>query len=193
LTSNENPIVLIKTALGDIKAEIYLDKAPITASNFLRYVDEKLFNGSSFSRTVTLENQPTRTQPTDIKIEVIQSQVIPPLVEPETRISYASIYPPIVHETTEMTGLRHLDGSLSMARAKPGSATSSFMVCINDQPELNYGGKRNSDGQGFAVFGQVLEGMDVVRNIHQQPYGEVGGREQRLTPPIDILSIRRVN
>jgi len=86
-----------------------------------------------------------------------------------------------------MTGIKHLDGVLSMARMKPGTATSSFSICIGDQPELDYGGQRNRDGEGFAAFGMVTEGMDVVREIHRQPY-----EEQRLTPPIKIESIRKI-
>ena len=189
-----NPIVLIKTSLGDIKAEIFLDKAPITATNFLRYVDEGLLDGTTFFRTVTLENQPTKTQTTKIKIEILQGGTSSASREERKTLgSYPSVYPPIEHETTKATGLLHVAGSLSMARGKPGSATSSFMICISDQPEMDYGGMRNPDKQGFAVFGIVLEGMDVAKTIHKQPYGELDGREQRLTPPIDITTIRRIS
>jgi len=178
LTSPDgNPIVLISTFLGDIEVEIFQGRAPITSENFLRYVDDKLYDGTTFFRTVTMENQPN----SEVKIEVIQGGTMP-----EDRV-YPSTYPPIEHETTETTGLRHVDGAISMARMKPGTATSSFFICIGDQPELEYGGERNPDGQGFAAFGCVTEGMDVIRKIHKQPC-----EGQRLKPPIEIISSRRI-
>ena len=169
--------VLIKTALGDMEAELYGDKAPITVTNFLRYVDEGLFDGTTFFRVVTMENQPN----SPVKIEVVQGGT-----KFKDR-AYPSTYPPIEHETTEMTGVKHLNGVLSMARMKPGTATSSFSICIGDQPELDYGGKRNKDGQGFAAFGKVTKGMDIAREIHRQPTDG-----QMLAPPITIESIRRI-
>jgi len=176
MTLSDNPKVVIATPLGDIKMEIYADKAPVTSENFLRYVDDGLYDGTFFFRTVTMENQPD----SPVKIEVIQGGTVP-----KDR-AYPSTYPPIEHETTEMTGLRHVDGAISMARMKPGSATSSFFICIGDQPELDYGGKRNPDRQGFAAFGQVVEGMGVVREIQMRPHDD-----QRLEPPIDILRVSR--
>ncbi len=173
-----SPRVLISTSLGDIEVEVFPDKAPITSENFLRYVDDKLYDGTAFFRTVTMENQPN----SEVKIEVIQGGTVP-----KDR-AYPSTYPPIEHESTEKTGLRHVDGAISMARMKPGTATSSFFICIGDQPELDYGGNRNPDRQGFAVYGRVTEGMDVVRKIHKQPY-----EGQRLEPPIEILTVRRVS
>ena len=100
-------------------------------------------------------------------------------------------------ERTKDTGLKHVDGVLSMPRSTPDSGTSGFSICIGDQPEMDFGGKRNADGQGFAVFGRVTSGMDVVRKIHAAPSGPstakdgVSAGDQRLTPPIKILSIRR--
>lgn len=95
--------------------------------------------------------------------------------------------PPIGHESTRQTGLRHLDGTISMARNAPGSATAEFFIRIGDQPELDFGGHRNPDGQGFAAFGQVVEGMQVVRALHAQ-----GKPEQFLREPIPVLSVRRL-
>ena len=95
-------------------------------------------------------------------------------------------YGPIPLERTSKTGLRHVDGTISMARDGPETATSEFFICIGDQPELDFGGRRNPDGQGFAAFGRVTAGMEVVRRIQQSP-----AREQRLDPPITILRIRR--
>ena len=95
--------------------------------------------------------------------------------------------PPIEHETTIKTGILHKNGVISMARLKPGSASSEFFVCVGDQPELDFGGKRNPDGQGFSAFGKVVNGMDVVTKIHQQP-----ADGQMLDPQIKILDIVRV-
>jgi peptidyl-prolyl cis-trans isomerase A (cyclophilin A) len=179
LTSTKNPIVLIKTPFGDIKAEIFEEQAPITAKNFLRYVDEGLYDGTSFFRVVTMENQPN----SPVKIEVIQGGI--PSVKGK---GYPSVYPPIEHETTQTTGILHTDRTLSMARSSPpNTATSSFSICIGDQHELDYMGKRNPDLHGFAAFGRVTEGMDVAKTIHNQPY-----EGQRLKPPIEIQSIRRI-
>lgn len=168
-----NPVVIIKTTMGDIKVDIYEDKAPITAANFLRYVDEGLYDGTTFFRTVTMDNQPN----SPVKIEVIQGGQVPKDKE----------YEPIKLERTTLTGLKHVDGAISMGRFKPNSAKSSFYFCIGDWPSLDYQGERNPDRQGFAAFGMVTEGMDVVRKIQVEPY-----EGQRLTPAIEITSIRRV-
>ena len=179
LTSPDgSPRVLISTSLGEIEVEVYPEKAPVTSENFLRYVDDRLYDGTAFFRTVTMDNQPR----SEVKIEVIQGGTMP-----KDR-AYPSTYPPIEHETTETTGLRHVDGTISMARMKPGTATSSFFICIGDQPELDYGGNRNPDGQGFAAYGRVTGGMDVVRKIHRQPH-----EGQRLEPPVEITTARRVS
>jgi len=94
---------------------------------------------------------------------------------------------PIELERTSVTGLRHVDGTLSMARGGPDSATSSFFICIGDQPALDFGGHRNLDGQGFAAFGRVTRGMDVVKKIQASP-----AEAQRLTPPVIITRIVRI-
>jgi peptidyl-prolyl cis-trans isomerase A (cyclophilin A) len=154
---NETPRVLIKTELGDITVDIYEEDAPITAANFLKYVYNNLFDGATFYRVVTMDNQPNN----DVKIEVIQGGL--DFGESEKR------FPSIEHETTVRTRIKHKDGVISMARNKPGSASSEIFICINDQPELDFGGKRNPDRQGFAAFGKVIEGMAVVRKIQQQP------------------------
>jgi peptidyl-prolyl cis-trans isomerase A (cyclophilin A) len=173
--AEENPKVLIKTELGNITVEVYENDAPITAANFFKYVDNNLFNGGTFYRVVTMDNQPNN----DVKIEVIQGGL--GFGESDNR------FPPIEHETTVRTGIKHKDGVISMARNKPGSASSEIFICINDQPELDFGGKRNPDGQGFAAFGMVVEGMDVVRKIQNQP--EEG---QMLKSKIKIYSINRI-
>lgn len=170
-----NPHVLVKTSLGSIEVEIDSKHAPVTAANFLRYVDAGRYKGGRFHRTVTMQNQPDKK----IKIEVIQGGVNP---------LYASKdYPAIKLERTSVTGLHHRNGTISMARDSADTATSDFFICIGDQPELDFGGKRNPDGQGFAAFGRVTKGMSVVRKIQKSP-----AKEQSLTPPIEILSVTRV-
>ena len=169
----QNPKVLIKTEMGDITVEIYADKAPGTAANFLKYVDVKLYDDTTFHRTVTLENQ----RPEEVKIEVIQGG----------QLAGEKSFAAIALERTNVTGLKHEDGTISMARGGPDSATSSFFFCINPQPSLDFGGTRNKDGQGFAAFGKVVAGMDVVRKIHSAPH-----EGQSLQPPVKILSVARV-
>jgi peptidyl-prolyl cis-trans isomerase A (cyclophilin A) len=173
--SAENPKILMKTELGDILIEVYPDKVPITVANFLRYIDEGRFEGAVFFRVVTMDNQPVM----DIKIEIIQGGI--------RQTANARPLPPIEHETTDKTGVLHKDGAISMARLMPGSASSDFFICVGDQPSLDFGGQRNRDGQGFAAFGMVIEGMDVVRKIQQQP-----SERQYLTKPVKILSIKRM-
>ncbi len=168
----QNPKVLIKTVQGDITVEIFADTAPITAANFLKYVDNKLYDGTAFFRTVTMDNQPKD----EIKIEVIQGG----------QLANDKEFPAIPLERTSVTGIKHINGAISMARGGPDSATSSFFFCVGDQPELDFGGRRNKDGQGFAAFGKVVAGMDVVKKIHQSPK-----ENQNLTPPIKIISIAR--
>lgn len=169
----QNPKVLMKTELGDITVEIFADKAPITAANFLKYVENKLYDGSIFHRTVTMDNQPKD----EIKIEVIQGG----------QLARDKEFLAIMLERTSVTGLKHSDGAISMARGGPDSATSSFFFCVGDQPELDFGGRRNKDGQGFAAFGKVVVGMEVVKKIHQSPK-----ENQSLKPPIKIISITRI-
>jgi cyclophilin family peptidyl-prolyl cis-trans isomerase len=172
----ERPRVLIQTQLGDIEVELEAGKAPKTVENFLHYVHEGFFSDGSFFRTVTADNQPNDA----VKIAVIQAQANP---AKEKEFS-----PPIRLEWTSDTGLKHLDGTLSMARSEPDSAQDSFSICVGDQPELDFGGKRNPDGQGFAAFGRVVKGMEVVRKIHESP------REgQQLRPAIAIQRAVRLN
>jgi peptidyl-prolyl cis-trans isomerase A (cyclophilin A) len=170
------PRVVLETPLGNITVEVYPDRAPVTAANFLHYVDEGLFTGASFYRVVRLDNQPDD----EVRIEVVQGGVR--RLPPEQRV------PPITHETTEMTGLKHRDGTLSMARSRPGTASSEFFICIGDQPELDFGGRRNPDGQGFAAFGRVVEGIEVVRRIQALEPG--GG--QYLQEPVPITRVVRI-
>ena len=150
-------------------------KAPKTTANFLRYVDGGFYDGGRFHRTVTPANQPDNK----VKIEVIQAGVAPAKAKAE--------FPPVKLERTRDTGLKHTNGTISMARDGPDTATGDFFVCVGDQPELDFGGKRNPDGQGFAAFGRVVKGMDVVRKIQTSP-----AAGQALTPPMGIKSARRL-
>ena len=166
--------VTIETSLGRIEAELDSARAPGTVTNFLRYVDAHAYEGGRFHRTVTMANQPNNA----VKIEVIQAGPAPEKA--------SNAYPPIPLERTSITGLHHEDGALSMARGGPDTATGDFFICIGRQPELDFGGKRNADGQGFAAFGRVTTGMDVVRKIQTSAV-----EAQRLTPPIMIVGITR--
>ncbi|MCH7782279.1 peptidylprolyl isomerase [candidate division KSB1 bacterium] len=176
VTRTDNPVIVIQTEVGDIEVELYPDKAPVTVANFLAYVDAGAYESGRFHRTVTMENQPNN----DVKIEVIQGDK-----NPGSEVNFDAI--PL--ERTNVTGLLHKDGVISMARGGPDTATASFFICINDQPSLDFGGARNADGQGFAAFGMVLSGMDVVREIQYKPYG--GRTGQLLEPPIGITNIIR--
>ena len=145
--------VLIKTDLGDIEVEVYPDRAPVTAQNFLSLVEKGVYTNSVFYRVVRLDNQPQNK----VKIEVIQGGLFDE--------NLIDAYTPIEHETTETSGIKHTNGVISMARMEPGSASTEFFICIGDQPSLDFQGDRNPDGQGFAPFGKVTRGMDVVRKI----------------------------
>ena len=176
--------VLVQTELGNIVIEVDAAKAPGTTANFLKYVEAGHYNGGTFHRTVKMDNQPQ----SDVKIEVIQAGVNPEVAK--------SGFPPIPIERTSVTGILHKDGVVSMARGEPDSATSGWFICINDQPSLDFGGKRNPDGQGFAAFGRVVSGMDVVRKIQMAPSSadrQTNAEAQRLTPPIKILKVARTS
>ncbi len=171
--------VRIVTDSGAITVELAPDKAPVTVANFLRYVDNKRYDGGSFYRAVTLQNQlPADKQP---QIEVIQGGID---ADSSKRL------PPITHETNDRSGIRHTDGVISMARGAPGSATSEFFFVINNQPALDFGGKRNPDGQGFAAFGHVIDGMNVVRAIQRMP--SANAPPQRMVTTVRIQQVVRV-
>src|SRR6476660_7499892 len=180
-TAPTSPVLVIfETELGSITMAIDIEHAPLTAKNFLRYVDEKFYDEGVINRAV----RPDNTVRHDVEIQVIQFQI-----DPARRRDQ---FPPVPIERTTVTGLRHVDGALSMARSGPDTATASFSIVIGDQPEMNFGGRRNADGQGFAVFGRVTRGMDVVKAIQASPTGSEGpyGTES-LMPPIRILKAYR--
>ena len=169
-----NPIVKMNTEKGTIILELFEKEAPVTVANFLRYVDEGRYEKATFYRVVHDDNQPGN----QVKIGVIQGGLSTEAPD--------KAFPAILHETTKETDVLHKDGVISMARLKTGTASSEFFICVGDQPELDFGGKRNPDEQGFAAFGRVLEGMSVVRKIQKLP-----ADGQYLKPTIIIESISR--
>jgi peptidyl-prolyl cis-trans isomerase A (cyclophilin A) len=178
--SRQNVVVAFETEKGIIEMEVDAGRAPVTAANFLKYVDGGFYDGGSVNRAVRADN----TVRHDVEIQVIQFQIDPARRKEQ--------FPPITMERTSVTGLKHVDGALSMARLGPDTATASFSIVIGDQPEMDFGGRRNADGQGFAVFGRVIRGMDVVKAIHASPTGLKGpyGTES-LDPPIKIIKAYR--
>ncbi len=183
-------IVRIDTEFGPIRVDLDEQASPITTTNFLHYVEEGLYDGGSFHRTVRMDNQGNENLPKrkDVddegaplpndqeKIEVIQATI--------NEERHEELGDPIPLERTSETGLRHVDGTISMARTTPDSAVADFFICIGDQPALDFGGMRNADGQGFAAFGHVIEGMDIVRTIQEQP-----AEGQHLDPEVTINRI----
>ena len=173
-------VVVFETELGAITMEVDVAKAPITAENFLKYVDGKFYDGGMINRSV----RPDNTRRRDVEIQVIQFQS-----DPARRREQ---FPAIPIERTSVTGLKHVDGALSMARNGPDTATTSFSITIGAQPSMDFGGARNADGQGFAVFGRVIGGTDVVKKIHQSKTGTTGAYgTESLDPPIKIISAKR--
>lgn len=173
-------LVAFETEKGTIEIEIDEAHAPLTAANFLKYVDGKFFDGGTINRSV----RPDNTVRHDVEIQVIQFQI-----DPARRRDQ---FPPVPLERTSVTGLKHVDGAVSMARNGPDTATASFSIAIGDQPEMDFGGKRNPDGQGFAAFGRVVRGMDVVKAIQAAPTGQRGPyATETLDPPIKILKASR--
>ena len=173
--------VVMQTTAGDIELRIDAAAAPLTAANFLALVDGGHLDGGSFYRTVSPEND----------------NGSPPIAVIQGGLGDApSPFAPIEHETTAATGLRHADGAISMARGPVGTASTEFFICIGAQPALDFGGARNADGQGFAVFGRVTGGMEVVHAIHESPatasVDEPYFENQILDAPVRILRVRRL-
>jgi peptidyl-prolyl cis-trans isomerase A (cyclophilin A) len=173
-------VVVFETEKGTIEVEVDGARAPISAANFLKYVDGGFYDGGTINRAV----RPDNTVRHDVEIQVIQFQI-------DAAREKAS-FPPIPLERTSVTGLRHVNGTLSMARNGPDTATGSFSITIGDQPSMDFGGRRNPDGQGFAAFGRVVGGWDVIKTIHASPTGKDGAyKTETLDPPIRILKAYR--
>ncbi len=182
VSSPINPRVELTTSLGDIILVLRPDRAPLSANDFLRYVVAGAYNGGRFFRVVRPGNDHGH----------------PPIAVVQGGIRHgAAQAAPVAHETTAQTGLRHVDGTVSLTRDAPGTGSGAeFFICIGEQPGLDFGGKRNKDGQGFAAFGQVSGGMDVVRRIWsldatgKSDDAYTGG--QILRTPVPILSAVRL-
>ena len=175
--SYKNPHIIIETKYGDIEVELYAEKAPKTVAAFLANVDASVYKDCSFYRVLSRDNQPSDAE----KTELIQGGIW------RSKSKKDLNRPAIPHETTEQTKVLHKDGTISLARLEPGTATTEFFICIGDQPSLDFGSDSNADKQGYAAFGKVFKGMDVVRRIqNMKEY------EQSFDPPVDIYNIRRL-
>lgn len=172
-----NPHIKIVTRAGDIEAELYPDKAPKTVAAFLSYIDSGYFKNAAFYRVLTDDNQPMNAP----KANLIQGGIW------RTNYKLATSIPGIPHESTQQTGILHKNGVVSLARAAPGTGSTEFFICIGDQPGFDYGGDNNPDGLGYAAFGKVVRGMDVVKRVYSAPE-----YEQQLDPPVDIYKIIRL-
>lgn len=172
----DKPRVIIQTQAGDIEVELYPRQAPRTVAAFLSYVDSGLYKKCNFYRVLNEENQPTGTDPS----QLIQGGIW------RTNHAKAASLTGVPHESTQETHILHTDGVISLARQAVGTATTEFFICIGDQPGFDFGGKNNPDGQGYAAFGKVVKGMDVVQAIYAMPE-----EDQSFTPPIPIKNIVR--
>ena len=171
--------VALTTDMGTITLDLDGKHAPLSTANFLRYVDGKRFDGIVFYRVMRLAwgEQPNG------------------LVQAGLRGDPKRVLPPIAHESTTATGLKHLAGAISMARLAPGTATGDFSILISDIPGLDAGMNPN-DPAGYAVFGRIVEGMDVARKIYDVPLSPTAGsgvlKGQMIEKPVRILTVRRV-
>jgi peptidyl-prolyl cis-trans isomerase A (cyclophilin A) len=170
------PQVAIRTTMGDIIVEVYPAKAPITANAFLRYVDSGYYTKGAFYRVLLQEGFSSSNNVGLIQGGIWQSEGKP----------YPNL-PGIAHETTQKTGLTHTDGTISLARTKPGTANTEFFICIGNQTQFDYGNEQNGDKEGFAAFGTVIKGMSIVRSIQQQP-----ANGESLLPRIEIKEVERL-
>jgi peptidyl-prolyl cis-trans isomerase A (cyclophilin A) len=173
--------VLINTTMGVILVELERAKAPITTANFLRYVDQKRFDGTVFYRAM--------------KLGVDEAGQPQGLIQGGTQNDPKRILKPIAHEPTDRTGVKHVAGAISMARWDPGTATGDFSVLLSPMPGLDANPGGSGDTAGYAAFGRVIEGMDVVRRIHGAPIsptlGEGFMKGQMLAQPVRIVTARR--
>ena len=170
--------VSLTTSEGVITLELYPDKAPITVANFLKYVDAHRFDGSSFYRA----NRPPGATDYGLLQGGLQN-------DPK------KLFKPIAHESTTKTGILHKDGVISMGRRAPGTATADFFICVGDQAYLDADPKAEGDNKGFAAFGKVVDGMDVVKTILAMPVSPTKGegvmKGTMLKKPVPILKARR--
>ncbi len=171
-----NPHVIIETAYGDVELLLFQDKAPITTNAFLQYIDSGWYTKANFYRVLHMYNQPSNA----LKSFLIQGGIW------KTNYPLASRIKGIPHESTKQTGIKHQTGVISFARAEPGTAGTEFFICMDDEPGLDFGGENVPDRQGYSAFGKVINGMNIIRKIHEQKE-----RNQYFDPPITIFSIKR--
>lgn len=171
-----HPHVVINTAYGEIEVEIFTDQAPKTAAAFLGYVDSGYYKNSSFYRVLTNENVPA-----EYNSGLIQGGIY------TSNNKQLQNIPGIIHEPATQTGLLHTSGTISLARTTPGSASTEFFICIGNQPQFNSSASAAGDGLGFAAFGRVVNGMDIVRKIQNNP-----SRGESFNQEIKIASIERL-
>lgn len=172
--------VALQTSEGPIVLELEKDRAPITTRNFLRYIDEKRYDGQTFYRAINMAEN----------FGLIQGGAT--IMKPGQKL-----IPPIAHEPTTLTGLSHQTGTISMARGALGTARSDFFITVGDMSSLDAHPDKPGDNQGFAAFGHVVEGMDVVLKIMRAPINPaLGVKEgmvgQMLAQPVRIVTARRV-
>jgi peptidyl-prolyl cis-trans isomerase A (cyclophilin A) len=171
-----NPHVIIESGYGDIEVELYPEKAPKTVAAFLKNIDEGLYKKSSFYRVIKNDNVPEA-----YNTGLIQGGIY------QTHPQKINKIQPIPHESPRQTVLSHVSGTLSMARTTPGSATSEFFICIGDQKQFDSSSRGNSDGMGYAAFGKVFKGMDVVSKIQNR---KSNGEDFHI--PVNIKNIKRL-
>jgi len=187
--------IRIVTEVGDIVVAIYECQAPRTTCHFLRYVDEGYYNGATFYRTVrSADNQPKDA----VKIDVIEGGFYNDYYDQAMRIDMIEgrpyddskgrigPYPAIMLEPTTETGIKHVNGAITLGRTTPDSVDDVFVICVDDQPELDTGGRRHPDGLGFPAFGKVVEGMEVVKHIHAMK-----AEGQKIISEVRVLSMAR--
>ncbi len=171
------PHIAIETTIGDIEIELYPLQAPKTVAAFLSYIDSGFYDHSSFYRVLNNDNQPSNAP----KTELIQGGIW------RTNHKKAVSLPGIPHETTQQTKILHTDGAISLARLAPGTASTEFFICIGNQPGLDYGGENIADKLGYAAFGKVVKGMELVRKISRR-----NESDQYFDPPVVILNMVRL-
>lgn len=172
-------LVALETSLGQIVIALKVRQAPLTTANFLRYVDEKRYDGASFWRSAKANS------PVDYG-----------LIEGGLQGDPKKLLPPIAHEPTSQTGLRHVDGTVSLARKEPGTGDSDFFICVGEAPYLDANPAGEGDNLGFAAFGQVIKGMEIVHKILNLPTpGKATNpvmEGQMLDPVVPIVTARRI-
>jgi peptidyl-prolyl cis-trans isomerase A (cyclophilin A) len=173
----KNPHVRIETKFGDIEVELYPDQAPKSVAAFLSYIDSGYYKNAAFYRVLRDDEQPMDAP----KAELIQGGIW------KTNYKLSSSLQGIPHETTQQTKILHKNGVISLARQAPGTANTEFFICVGDQPGFDYGGANNPDGQGYAAFGKVVKGMDVVRSIYDAPEND-----GQLDPLVYIYGMKRL-